>query len=105
MDTMNKTHVRPARDLRNNYAELAKIVKNEHSHVILTNRGRGDMVLIDFEDYDLYTEHLHQKYTEAKLAEAIEQSQSPEVKWIPGEDVLKEARTRLAQLEEAAKRK
>ena len=63
------------------------------------------MVLIDFEDYDLYTEYRHQKYTEAKLAEAIEQAQSPEVKWIPGEDVMKEARIHLAQIEEAAKGK
>ena len=102
---MNKTHVRPARDLRNNYAEIANIVKNEHSHVILTNRGRGDMVLIDFEDYDLFTQYCHQKYIEAKLEEAIEEAQSPQVKWIPGEDVMKGARTHLVQLEEATKKK
>ena len=105
MDTMNKTHVRPARDLRNNYAEIANIVKNEHSPVILTNRGRGDMVLIDFEDYGLYEQYRHQKYIEAKLAEAIKQAQSPEVKWIPGEDAMKQARGHLAQLEETVKGK
>ena len=102
---MNKTHVRPARDLRNNYAEIAKIVKNEHSHVILTNRGRGDMVLIDFEDYDLFTQYRHQKYIEAKIAEAIEEAGSEQAKWIPGEDVMKGARQHLSQIEQAEKNK
>jgi len=100
---MNKTHVRPARDLRNNYAELTKIVKEQHDHVIITNRGRGDMVLIDFEDYALYEQYLHQKYIDAKLEEAIKQAQSSEVEWIPGDDVIKQARIRLAQLEQVEK--
>ena len=62
---MNKVHVIPARDLRNNYA--------------------------------------HQKYVETKLAEAIEAAQSPDAKWISGEDVIKSARARLTQREEVAK--
>ena len=101
---MNKTHVRPVRDLRNNYAQLAKIVKEQHGHVVLTHRGRGDMVLIDFADYARYEEYLHQKYVEEKLQEAIKQAQSPQAKWIPGEDVMKKARTHLSQLEESAEK-
>ena len=102
MSSMNKTHVRPARDLRNNYAQLAKIVKEEHGHVVLTHRGRGDMVLIDFADYALYEEYLHQKYVEAKLQEAIREAGSSQAKWIPGDDVMKKARAHLSQLERSA---
>jgi len=101
---MNKTHVRPARDLRNNYAQLAKIVKEQHGHVVLTNRGRGETVLIDFEDYALYEEYLHQKYIDEKLREAIKEAQNPEAKWIPGEDVIKKIRAHLAQLEEVSEK-
>ena len=49
---MYKTHVRPIRDIRNNYAELDKIV-NDHDHVIITNNGRGTSVLIGIEEYRL----------------------------------------------------
>jgi len=101
---MSKIHIRPARDLRNSYAQLAKIVKEEHGHVVLTNRGRGDMVLIDFADYALYEEYLHQKYVEEKLQEAIQQAQGPQAQWIPGEDVIKKARAYLTQIEDSAEK-
>ena len=100
---MNKTHIRPARDLRNNYTELAKIIKDKHDHVIITNRGRGDMVLIDFEEYTLFEQYLHQKYIDEKLEEAIMQAQMPETKWIRGVDVIKQAKERVAQLEHVKK--
>ena len=94
---MNTTHVRPSRDLRNNYSQLAKIVRNQGDHIILTNRGRGDTVLIDFEEYALYQKYLHEKYVEEKITEAIKQAQSPDAKWIDGQDAIKEARLRLAE--------
>ena len=50
---MYKTHVRPVRDIRNNYAELDKIVNN-HDHVIITNNGRGTAALIGIEEYARY---------------------------------------------------
>ncbi|MEG0395434.1 MAG: type II toxin-antitoxin system prevent-host-death family antitoxin, partial [Oscillospiraceae bacterium] len=42
---MLQTFVRPSRDLRNNYAEIARLVK-EHDQVIITNQGKGESVLI-----------------------------------------------------------
>ena len=36
---MMQTIVRPARDLRNHYAELSELLK-DHDHIIITNRGR-----------------------------------------------------------------
>ena len=100
MCLMNKTHIRPARDLRNNYAQLAKIVKEDGDHVVLTNRGHGEAVLIGFKDYALYEEYLHQKYVEEKLKEAIKQAQSSDAKWMPGEDVIYKMRAHLSQLED-----
>ena len=42
---MMQTFVRPSRDLRNHYAELSEMLK-DHNHVIITNHGRGESVLI-----------------------------------------------------------
>ena len=38
---MLQTYVRPSRDLRNNYAEIARLVK-ENNQVIITNQARGE---------------------------------------------------------------
>ena len=42
---MMQTFVRPSRDLRNHYAEISEMLK-DHDHVIITNHGRGESVLI-----------------------------------------------------------
>ena len=47
---MMQTFVRPSRDLRNHYAEISEMLK-DHNHVIITNHGRGESVLINIEDY------------------------------------------------------
>ena len=66
---MLKTHARPSRNLRNNYAELASIVK-ENDHIIITNNGKGESVLIGIEEYAQYEEYLHRRYVEEELARA-----------------------------------
>ncbi len=58
---MMQTFVRPSRDLRNHYAEISDMLK-EHDHVIITNHGRGESVLINIEDYAKYEEFMHQRY-------------------------------------------
>ena len=58
---MMQTFVRPSRDLRNHYAEISEMLK-DHDHVIITNHGRGESVLINIEDYAKYEEFLHQRY-------------------------------------------
>ena len=50
---MMQTFVRPSRDLRNHYAEISEMLK-DHDHVIITNHGRGESVLINIEDYAKY---------------------------------------------------
>ena len=57
---MMQTFVRPSRDLRNHYAEISEMLR-DHDHVIITNHGRGESVLINIEDYAKYEEFLHQR--------------------------------------------
>jgi len=67
-------HVRPVRDLRNNYPELVRILKKK-DQVIITNNGKGEAVLIDIEEYADYEEYVHRRYIAAKLAEAEEEAE------------------------------
>ena len=77
---MMQTFVRPSRDLRNHYAEISGIIK-EHNHVIITNQGRGESVLINIEDYAKYGEYLHQRYVAEELAKAKRQAADPNTQW------------------------
>lgn len=65
---MHNTYARPVRDLRNKYSELAEITK-DHNHIIITNNGREETVLIGVEDYHLYQDYLYERYVREKLAE------------------------------------
>ena len=66
---MYNVHVRPVRDLRNNYPELARIIRNQ-DQVVITNNGRGEAVLIHIDEYAEFEEYAHRRYVAAKLAEA-----------------------------------
>ena len=74
---MMQTFVRPSRDLRNHYAEISEMLK-DHDHVIITNHGRGESVLINIEDYAVYEEFLHQRYVAEALAKAKQQAADPD---------------------------
>ena len=74
---MFTTHVKAVRDLRNNYPEVAAIVKNRN-HVIITNNGKSEAVLIPYEEFVSYQEFLHIRYVKEKLAEAEAISNNPE---------------------------
>ena len=82
---MLKVHVRPSRDLRNNYAELAGIVK-ERDQVIITNNGRGEAVLIGIDEYAEFQEFAHRQYVKEKLAEAKEYASRPDAVWLSEEE-------------------
>ena len=74
---MLNVHVRPVRDLRNNYAEIAEIVKN-HDQVIITNNGKGESVLINIDEYAAFEEFTHRRYIAVKLEEAEAAAANPE---------------------------
>ena len=88
---MMQTHVRPSRDLRNHYAEIADMLKN-HDHVIITNNGRGESVLINIEDYAKYEEFMHQRYVAEELAKARRQAANPDTEWVSHENVWERLR-------------
>ena len=83
---MMQTFVRPSRDLRNHYAEISEMLK-DHDHVIITNHGRGESVLINIEDYAKYEEFLHQRYVAEALDKAKQQAADPDTQWADHESV------------------
>jgi prevent-host-death family protein len=85
---MFATHVKAVRDLRNNYPEVARIVRNS-DHVIITNNGKSEAVLISFKEYEKYQEFLHVRYVKEKLAEAEALSDNPD-EWINADDLFSE---------------
>ena len=85
---MFTTHVKAVRDLRNNYPDVVQIIKNR-DHVIITNNGKSEAVLISYEEFEKYQEFLHIYYVKKKLAEAEAISENPD-EWIGIDDLLKE---------------
>lgn len=73
-------NIRPVRDLRNNYSEIAKIIEG-HEPVFITNNGRGEAVILNIEDYAGYEEYLYNQYVAEKLAEAEVEAAKPDAKW------------------------
>jgi len=85
---MFTTHVKPVRDLRNNYPEVAQIIRNK-DHVIITNNGKSEAVLISYDEFERYQEFLHVRYVKEKLAEAEALSAKPD-EWIGIDELLSE---------------
>ncbi|NMA36751.1 MAG: type II toxin-antitoxin system Phd/YefM family antitoxin [Papillibacter sp.] len=81
---MRKTHVRAARELRNNFSEIARLLE-QHDQVIITKNGTGAAVMINFDEYAAYEEYLHKKYVLSELKKAQKEAQSPDTKWL-GDD-------------------
>ena len=84
---MFTTHVKAVRDLRNNYSDVAKIIKNR-DHVIITNNGKSEAVLIPYDEFEKYSEFLHIRYVQEKLLEAEKIAPNPE-SWLSAEDLYK----------------
>ena len=102
---MMQTFVRPSRDLRNHYAEISEMLK-DHDHVIITNHGRGESVLINIEDYAKYEEFLHQRYVAEALAKAKQQAADPDTSGFypkTASRVLKELREKITKLGDTPK--
>ena len=58
--------IRPVSDLRNNFSELEKEVKNGQP-IFLTKNGYGTMVLLSIEEYSKLTDRVEQKLDEADI--------------------------------------
>ena len=84
---MFTTHVRAVRDLRNNYPEVSQIVRNR-DHVIITNNGKSEAVLISYDEFEKYQEFVHIRYVKEKLAEAEAIAGNPD-EWMDVDALLK----------------
>jgi len=61
--------IRPVSDLRNNFAEISKIVHETAQPVFLTKNGYGDMVVMSFEAYEKlqFESEIYFKLKEAEM--------------------------------------
>jgi len=84
---MPKTQIRPSRDLRNNYAEIVKLLK-QNDHVIITNNGVGESVLINIDDYAGYEEYLHRRFVFNELQKSKKDAANPSVALHDAADVF-----------------
>ncbi|MCL2576623.1 MAG: type II toxin-antitoxin system Phd/YefM family antitoxin [Defluviitaleaceae bacterium] len=66
---MYNLHVRPERELRNNFSEISKLNKQLDA-VVLTNRGKGTHVLLSFDEFADYEEYRHNRWLMEKIKEA-----------------------------------
>jgi prevent-host-death family protein len=83
--------IRPVSDLRNNFAEISKIVHDTAEPVFLTKNGYGDMVVMSIETYErkLFESEIYLKLKEAEL-----QSKTSEVRY-SHEEVFSDLRAKL----------
>ena len=91
---MLNAHVRPSRDLRNHYADMVKTL-NQHNHIIITNNGVGESVLIGIKDYAKYEEFLHRRFIYEELQKSKEKANAPDVNMLSAETVFSNIEKRL----------
>lgn len=83
--------IRPVSDLRNNFAEISKIVHETAEPVFLTQNGYCDMVVMSIETYE---RKLFESEIYLKLKEAERQSKTSEVRY-SHEEVFSDLRAKL----------
>jgi prevent-host-death family protein len=93
---MSKTQVRPARDLRNNYAEVARML-DRHDRVIITKNGVGHSVLINIEDYAEYEDFLHHRFIYEELRKSKAEVDDPNIELRGATDVFDRIKQRIAE--------
>lgn len=61
--------IRPVSDLRNNFAEISRIVHETKEPIFLTKNGYGDMVVMSIESYEdnRFLSEIYYKLKEAEV--------------------------------------
>ncbi len=86
--------IRPVSDLRNNFADISKIVHDSNEPVFLTKNGHGDMVVMSMESF----ENLHfESEIYSKLSEAQRQSEITKERF-SSKEVLKSIKNSIENL-------
>ena len=87
---MFEIHHRPSRDLRNNYIELAHLVR-DHNDVVITNKGEIDLVLVNHDDWEEFKRFRFNQYILKKIREVEAVADDPAT-WISEEDFWEKAK-------------
>jgi len=82
---MKNTHVRAARELRNNFPEISRLLE-QRDQVVITKNGNGAAVMIHFDEYAAYEEYLHKKYVMEELKKAQAEANDPNTQWLSDEE-------------------
>lgn len=93
---MPHVQVRPSKDLRNNYREIADLAK-KNNPVIITTNGRGDTVLISMEEYAKFEDYMQHQHIIRELEKAEIEANDPNTKWYTHEEVWDEIQSRRNQ--------
>ncbi|MDU5949965.1 MAG: type II toxin-antitoxin system Phd/YefM family antitoxin [Paenibacillus macerans] len=86
-------HIRPVSDLRNNFADISKVVHETAEPVFLTKNGYGDMVVMSIETYEKM--QLDVMIYE-KLKQAAVEAQTTDVRY-DFDEVASEMRNKLLE--------
>jgi len=70
---------------------MVKALEN-HDHVIITNNGRGESVLISMEIYAEFEKFLHERYIYNELQKSKAQLSAPNIKLTPHNEVMAQLR-------------
>jgi len=60
----------------------------QHDHVIITNNGVGESVLINIKDYEKYEEYLHRRFIYEELQKSKAKANDPNTKLLDSADVF-----------------
>ena len=83
--------IRPVSDLRNNFAEISRVVHETREPVILTKNGYGDMVVMSYEEYQ-NTQYEMMVTRELRAAELEAESTTER---FSHEEVMRDVRARI----------
>ena len=86
-------HIRPVSDLRNNFADISRVVHETAEPVFLTKNGYGDMVVMSMETYEKFKLDI---LIYERLKEAALEAKSTDVRY-DFDEVSKEMREKLIE--------
>lgn len=85
-------HIRPVSDLRNNFADISRIVHETAEPIFLTKNGYGDMVVMSMEAYE---RHQFKSEVYFKLKEAELEAKTTDKRY-SHKEVFDELRSKLS---------
>ncbi len=76
--------------MRNNYPELAEIVR-DHNDVVITNKGEVDVVMVNPADWEEFKRFRHAQYVLKKIKE-VEALENDPSAWLTEEEFWQKAK-------------